>query len=457
MLKINDLINAAEGSIKRSQEAVDAILASAKQEGRASLTEIESRQVDRHFGDIDIQKGKLAEYRQIQAEDASYEARSRETVPANLPQRNGRTATFSVTQNERTYRPDNSGPNGVGFVQDVLRAQVFQDPAAHARLSRHMDEERVERGAYVERAGDINTSGMGGLVVPQFLVDMTAPKAAAKRPFADACTRHQIPPEGMSFTIPLVTTATGVGLQSAENAAVTDTAMAETDLNIVVKTSAGAQSLSRQAVERGRVDEFVIQDLFNRHATVLDNELINGSTTGLDAVANSAATAGVTASQVYSAILGRQNQVETTLLNGKADLCVMHGRRWAWLSAQMSSTWPLINNGVAGIPAQSMGTANNQGYNKGFRGALPNGLAVVTDNNIATNKGAGTNEDPLYVVSSAECHLWEDANAPYLIRAEQPLANQLSVLLVVYSYFAYTFNRYSGGAGKVSGLTAPTF
>lgn len=457
-MKITDLVMQAEANIKASQAALDLILDNAKREGRSNLNEVESRQADRHFGEIEIQRGKLAEYRKFEAEEKEYERQSRDVKPTpGLPAPQRRTTALSVTSNERTYRPDNVGDGGSGFVQDVVRAQIFQDPGAHERLSRHMAEERVERGAYLERAGDIATSGIGGLVVPQFLVDMTAPKAANKRPFADACSHHQLPAEGMSFTIPLISGATSVALQASENVAVSDTALTETDLTISVKTAAGAQSVSRQAMERGRVDQFVIQDLFNRHATVLDNELINAASTGLDAQANGAAAAGVTAAQVYSGILGRQNQVETTLLNGKADLCVMHSRRWAWLSAQMSSTWPLINNGMAGIPPQSTGTANNKGYNEGFRGALPNGLAVVTDNNIATNKGVGTNEDVIYVCASAECHLWEDANAPYLIRAEQPLANQLSVLLVVYSYFGYTFARYSGSVGKLTGLTAPSF
>jgi hypothetical protein len=82
---------------------------------------------------------------------------------------------------------------------------------------------------------------------------------------------------------------------------------------------------------------------------------------------------------------------------------------------------------------------------------LPCGLEVIVDNNIATNLGAGTNEDELYVVPASECHLWEDPNAPFFIRAEQPAAGSLGVLLVAYSYFAYTFGRYSNGMQKVNG------
>ena len=99
------------------------------------------------------------------------------------------------------------------------------------------------------------------------------------------------------------------------------------------------------------------------------------------------------------------------------------------------------------------------GYNDGVRGTLPLGLSVVVDNNIGTTLGAGT-EDEIYVVPATECHLWEDLNGePTFIRAEQTNAASLGVLLVAYSYFAYTFARYTGGTQKISGtgLIAPVF
>src|SRR3954469_8881280 len=51
------------------------------------------------------------------------------------------------------------------------------------------------------------------------------------------------------------------------------------------------------------------------------------------------------------------------------------------------------------------------------------------------------------IVEAIELTL-ERPNAPMFIRAEQPsAAASLGVLLVAYSYFAYTFARYSGGFG----------
>ena len=62
-----------------------------------------------------------------------------------------------------------------------------------------------------------------------------------------------------------------------------------------------------------------------------------------------------------------------------------------------------------------------------------------------------------YVLPSFEAHLWEAAGQPTFIRAEQINAANLGILIVVWSYFAYTFSRYTAAMGKVTGLTPPTF
>jgi hypothetical protein len=88
---------------------------------------------------------------------------------------------------------------------------------------------------------------------------------------------------------------------------------------------------------------------------------------------------------------------------------------------------------------------------------LPSGVPVIVDNNVSNLLGAGT-EDEIYFVSQNETHLWEDPNAPLLIRAEQTNAKSLGINLVVYGYFAYTFTRRAH-AQKINGtgLIAPTF
>jgi hypothetical protein len=323
-----------------------------------------------------------------------------------------------------------------------------------------MQEERVERAEYLQRA--VGTGAFAGLTVPQYLTDMYAPAVANLRPFADTCNPHPLPESGMSVNISRITTPSSAALQASENSAVSETDMDDTLLTVPVQTAAGQQTVSRQAIDRGTgIEDVTMQDLINRVNTNLDSTLINQATTGLSAIAQAVAytDSSPTGAELYPKILGAAAGVEQNLLAmGRPSHAVMHSRRWYWLSSQMQSVWPMIN--WSNLPVQAAGKADAaSSYNSGPRGVLPCGLEVIVDNNIPTGLGGGTNEDELYVVPQSECHLWEDANAPMFIRAEQAKAASLGVLLVAYSYFAYTFGRYTNGMQKVggTGLAQPTF
>jgi hypothetical protein len=257
-----------------------------------------------------------------------------------------------------------------------------------------------------------------------------------------------------------VTTPSSAALQASELAAVSATSLDDTLLTIPVQTAAGMQNVSRQAIDRGTgIEETVLQDLFARYYTAQDSTLINQATTGLSAVAtaHTYTDASPTGPKAYPFVMGAAAGVEAALLAmGQPTHVVMHSRRWYWFAKEMTSTWPMINS--MNLPAQASGQMNqNSSYGSGVRGVFPNGLLVVVDNNIGTTKGGGT-EDEIYVVPQRECHLWEDQGAPAFIRAEQPNAATLGVLLVVYGYFAYTLQRYVGATQKVggTGLIAPT-
>lgn len=362
-----------------------------------------------------------------------------------------------VGREERTYRPD-LDRRGRQFERDVVAAALSDDYAARDRLARHMAEEHVERGGQLEERA-AGTGAFAGLVVPQYLTDLYAPAAAAKRPFADAIRHHDMPAQGMTVNLSRITTATSTAIQT-ENAGVSETDIDDTLLTFNVQTNAGQQTLSRQAIERGAgVEPVVLDDLFRRYATTLDSTLLNQATNGLTNVATSVAytDATPTAAELYPKLLEGLSGVEAALLDMASgeNIAVMHSRRWYWMQNAMGSTWPLISQ--PGIAAQMSGTNLGTTYGSGVRGTLPNGTPVIVDNNIGTTLGAGT-EDEIYLVDRNECHLWEDPNAPMYIRAEQTKAASLGVLMVVYGYFAYTHVRYAQ-ARKIAGtgLIAPTF
>ncbi len=390
---------------------------------------------------------------------------ARETEIAQLQARTAPAATRApaydqvarVGQEERTYRPDQDR-RGRQFERDVARA-FLGDYAANERLARHMAEERVERGDQIEQRA-AGTGAFSGLVVPQYLTDLYAPAAAARRPFADAIRPHDLPPQGMTVNLSRITTATSTALQASENTNVSETDIDDTLMTINVQTNAGQQTLSRQAIERGSgVEPVVLDDLFRRYSSTLDSTLLNQATNGLTNVATSVAYTDATPTvvELYPKVLEGLAGVEAALLDQASgeNIAVMHSRRWYWLQNALSSTWPLISQ--PGIAAQMAGTNLGTTYGSGVRGTLPNGTPVVVDNNIGTTLGAGT-EDEIYLVDRNECHLWEDPNAPMYIRAEQPKLASLGVLMVVYGYFAYTHARYAQ-ARKIAGtgLIAPTF
>jgi hypothetical protein len=461
---------------ERSRAEVRAILAQARQDGLANLTEQMDADTQRAMDSDADSKVKLkgierkleianrTKAAEIEADAGLLE---RTANPRTAPGAGGAGGTQNraaydgvarIGEEPRTYNRGNTGKGGA-FVRDIIRQSLFRDIEAEQRLQRHMQEERVERGAYLERA--VGTGAFAGLVVPQYLTEMYAPATAALRPFADAMNKHDLPENGMTVNISRITTSTSVGLQATENTAVVNQDIDDTLLTENVQTAAGQQTLSRQAIERGTgVEGVVMDDLFRRYATALDQTIMTQATTGLDAVATTSAytDASPTAAELWPKILGAAAGVESALLGfGSADIVVMHSRRWFWLQSQLTTAWPAFAQ--PGIPGNAMGANNGNRYGTGARGVLPNGMVVITDNNIATNSGAGTNEDRLYVVSSDECHLWEDPNAPVFIRAEQPTAGTLGVQLVLYGYFAYTLRRFANAVQSISGtgLVTPVF
>lgn len=458
---------------ERARATIRSILEHGRAEGRANLTPAEDEDVQRSQREDTAAKTDLQGIRQrleVAKRTKAAELEADEMLANRGPGgatplpslRDGSRPAYDqvarVGQEERTYHRGNTGKGGK-FIQDVVAQFLHRDIEAEQRLSRHMQEERVERGQYLERAA--GTGAFSGLVVPQYLTELYAPATSNLRPFADACNKHDLPESGMTVNISRITTATSVALQASENAAVSNTDIDDTLLTENVQTAAGQQTLSRQAIERGSgVESVVMDDLFRRYAQTLDSTLINQATTGLDAVAdltNAYVDGTPTAAEMWPKVLGAAAGVENAMIGmGAADIAIMHSRRWYWLQSQLTTSFPFVSQ--PGINGNASAVNLGAQYGAGARGILPSGLVVVTDNNISTTKGGGT-EDRIYVVNSSECHLWEDSQAPVFIRAEQAAAASLGVLLVLYGYFAYSLRRYSNAVQAISGtgLAAPTF
>lgn len=464
---------------ERARARQEGIITTARDQGRDDLTKLEATEYDglreqaedaykrrevalTNLHELESAQADEERIGEEEAQEQRTEAQPSTPTPSAPPARRGYDKQARVGQEPRTYAAE-SDPKGVKFLRDVASSHLNRgDYDAAERLQRHMQEEKVERGEQnlqnqMRAAG---TGAFAGLVVPQYLTDMYAPAAKALRPFADAINKHDLPESGMTVNISRITTSTSVATQSSENAAVSETNIDDTLLTVNVKTAAGQQTLSRQALERGTaVEEVTIEDLMSSWATNIDSSLINDATTGLSDASTAIAytDATPTAAELYPKILAATAASEAALLaRAYPDLAVMHSRRWYWMQSQLTSTWPLFQQSTA--PNQTAGTVDNaSSYGSGFRGRLPSGLAVIVDNNVPTSEG--TNEDEIYVLPSREAHLWEDPNAPFFIRAEQPAIASLGVVFVLYSYYAYTFGRYPLGFQKIggTGLITPAF
>ena len=362
-----------------------------------------------------------------------------------------------VTREERTYSSE-SDARGVSFIHDVV-ARTFGDMDASQRLARHQQEERVERGSGLESRA-IGTSALGALVVPQYLTDLVAPLARAGRPLADIANRMALPAEGMTVEIPRITTGTSAAVQATQNTSVSETNLDETTLSVPVVTIAGQQTISVQALSRGRgTEQVILRDLVSAYNTALDAQLIAGSgsngqhrgilnTSSIQSVTFTDTTP--TVAELYPKLFDLIQKVQSGFYGGISHF-VMHPRRWAWMAAAVSSSSPFLQ-----INTNPQGAGGQFGA-PSYGGVVGNiaGVPVVLDANIAVT--TATNQDTIYGVTASELHLWEDAGAPLFIRVDQ--ASSLGVTIAAFGFTAFTAGRYPAAHGTISGagLATPTF
>ena len=431
-----NLIEKRDASLAKAEAIVEAAQAEARElspeqdaEIAASLDEVRSldEQIKTH-SELEKRSAEAAELRKEKKFDQA-------VAPA------------VVKSEARTYSPKAE----TSFIADAYAAQFNNDFAAKDRLARHMNEEKIERR-------DVTSANFAGLVVPQFLTELAAPFARAGRVTADLARKHQLPDAGLTISISKVTTGTAVAEQT-EGAAVQETDMDDTKLDLSVKTFAGMQDVSRQALERGtNIDSLVMADLVSAYHTTLNTAVV----AELLASAGNAVTytdASPTVAELYPKLLDSVQKVQTSFFAGP-NVIIMHPRRLAFILAAVDGqSRPLAvpTPSSSGQPAFAYGNGAPVYGNSGYSIA---GLPVFTDATISTAQGAGTNQDTIYVGNSQELHLWEQGSGePMMLRFEQPKASELEVTMIVYGYAAFTANRYPSAWSQINGtgLITPTF
>lgn len=426
------LIEKRDGHLAAAQAIVDAAEAEAR-----DLTTEENDQIAqelRNAADLDdqIKTHKELEERNAKAAELRVQAGIAPAVVRSEP---------------RVYSREN---RSVSFIADAFAAQFNNDFSARERLARHMNEEKVERR-------DVTSANFAGLIVPQFLTDLAAPFARAGRPFADASRKHELPASGLTISISKVTTGSSVASQT-EGAAVSETNMDDTKLDVSVVTLAGQQNVSRQALERGtNVDSLVMADLVSAYHTALDAAAVTSLTNTVTQVITYT-DASPTVAELYPKILDGVQRIQTAFYGGP-NFILMHPRRLAFILAAIDSTNRPLALPQSHNPMNTVATGDGSVVygNSGYTIA---GLPVITDGNVTITNGAGNNEDVIIIGNTQESHLWEQGNgAPMMLRFEQPKAAELDVTMIVYGYSAYTANRYPNAFALIggTGLVTPTF
>jgi len=247
---------------------------------------------------------------------------------------------------------------------------------------------------------------------------------------------------------------------------VSETDIDDTLLTIDVRTIAGQQDISRQALDRGDgIDALIMADLSSAIATTLDEACIYGDGTsgallGLNNITGKNAVTytdgSPTVAEFYPKLMDAIQQINSNRYAGP-DLIIMHPRRAAWLAAGVDGQSRPVVLPQANVPQNAMGTGPVAGY--GLNGLQLAGIPVVADANISTTGGAGSNEDSVFVVRRADMLLFESAGAPSMVRMDQTDGGNLTVKMVAYQYAAAVFGRYPASISKVSGtgLVAPSF
>jgi len=241
--------------------------------------------------------------------------------------------------------------------------------------------------------------------------------------------------------IPRLTGGSTTAIQSADNAAVseTDPTTAFTATS-PVGTIAGQVDMSRQLFDLSRpgLDAVIAADLARDAATKTDVELVSGSAgsgrprgllnwTGILSVAGTVTNAQTFLNSLWQAYSQLAGPSGFGASDTSGYLTILSPRRAAWLMAGVSGVLP---PGAPIVPGR-----------------------LVVSAGIPTNLGAGTNEDIALVVDRDQVVV--AARGPEIAVYEEVGSGSLTVRVQARQFVAVLV-RNAAAVAKVTGLTAPS-
>ncbi|MBB3752602.1 HK97 family phage major capsid protein [Mycolicibacterium sp. BK634] len=470
MDKIKQLQEARAAALAALDAALDArkaITDKVEAEGRQHLTEDETADLATKRSEVQAAKD-LVKDLDAQISDAQDDAERSGRNDAET-----RRATTAVTEVKEP--PTYEKYNGNSYFQDFALTQLNRaDEGAKERLRRHVIDvdtsKELRKWAKVGdefRNLDRNDGTGGEFVPPLWVMEEFAEVARSGRPYANLVPNRPLPPKTDSISIPKVLTGTATEIQTADNANISEVDLTTTSYSAGVKTIAGMQGLSLQALEQSPLsfDDIIFSDLAADYAVKLNRQVISGSGSGNQVVGVRATPSIVTitatdagtelskSQTVYKKIGDAIQRVHTSRYLSP-QVIVMHPRRWQAFCTLFTSDGRLaIVPDGAGV--NQIGVFENVAP-ENVVGRLQ-GLPVVVDPNMPTTLGAGTNQDVVHVLRASDLHLYESSVRTGVFTETR--AEGLTVLLRLHGYLAFSAARYPQSVVEIGGtaLTAPTF
>lgn len=427
----------------------------AKAEQRSALTEAEDARVTellaaRAAADEAVKAldGKVAGVEREIAADAQIAERAAEV------NQTGHRAPARVTSEPEVYRKGGQ----TSYFRDLWRASSRGDRDSIDRLTRN---DRMAADSAEYRALTTTDGAGGEFVPPLWMMNEYVNLARAGRVAADQIGHQPLPAGTDSISLPTLATGTATAEQSSQNSAVQNTDATTSSVTAAVATIAGQQVIAQQLLDQSPInmDEVLLGDLaadgaIKTDVFVLNNNAANKrgllNVSGVNAVTYT--DASPTVPELYAKVADGIQQVHTNRYL-PPDKIFMHPRRWAWFLSGLDTVGrPLVTP-----DATNSALAVQDGVSAQGRVGVLQGLPVFVDPNIPINLGAGTNEDRIIILRSADSILFE--SAPKAEAFRETYANQLSILLRWYSYVALHASRYPKSISVIAGtgLVTPSF
>ena len=361
--------------------------------------------------------------------------------PVEVPIRKEPATARGSQETEAPYRRDRGN-----FFADLIQTKNG-DPEARERLvanNRHVMD--------VEKRAISQTATAGGEFIPPLWLTEFAAKLRAGRAVVDAVGTKPLPGLTNSINLPRITTGATAAVQ-ADGGAVSNTDQITASLTAQVQTIAGRTIASYQLVELSSpgIDQVVYEDILAAYNQALDVAVINGAVanakgllnvTGINAITYT--DASPTLPEFYPPLFQGKSQIEKNAFDSP-HFVALHPSVWnSFLADLDTATRPL----ALSTDSARFNAAGAFEYSaQGLVGNLA-GLPVVTDANIPTNLGGGTNETRAIIVNRRGFDIWE--STPTFKVADQTNIANLQYQLVLYGYYA-VMSRQPAMISVVSG------